>query len=89
MDEIKKEEQISNEATNELVTSIMERQVRRLFILCIILFLALIGTNAYWIWNENQYMDTITITQDTPNGNNNYIGRDGDITNGTSNSNEK
>lgn len=88
MDEIKKDEQISNETTNELVTSIMERQVRRLFILCIILFLALIGTNAYWIWNENQHMDTITITQDTPDGNNNYIGRDGDITNGTSNNND-
>ena len=86
MDEIKKEDQISNEATNELVTSIMERQVRRLFILCIILFLALIGTNAYWIWNENQYMD-VTVTQETPQGNNNYIGHDGDITNGEADNN--
>lgn len=51
------------------------------------LFVALVGTNAYWIWNDAQYMDEVTVTQETPNGNNNYVGRDGDITNGTANNN--
>lgn len=55
--------------------------------LLIAMFVALVGTNVYWIWNENQYMDEVTVTQETPNGNNNYVGRDGDITNGTSNNN--
>lgn len=52
--------------------------------LTIAIFIALVGTNAYWIWYENQFVDSVTVTQDTPNGNNNYIGRDGDITNGSS-----
>ena len=53
----------------------------------IALFVALVGTNVYWIWNENQYVDEVTVTQETPNGNNNYVGRDGDITNGKADSN--
>lgn len=32
----------------------------------IALFIALVGTNAYWIWNENQYEDvTTTVTQES------------------------
>lgn len=41
----------------------MERTIKRLWILCIIIFLALIGTNAGWIYYENQFED-IVITQD-------------------------
>ena len=59
-----------------------------LIVFAMVLLIALVGTNAYWIWNNNQYVDEVTVTQDTPNGNNNYIGRDGDITNGTSNNND-
>lgn len=30
------------------------------------LFVALVGTNAYWIWNEGQYEDVVTtVTQET------------------------
>ena len=64
-----------------------ERTVKRLWILCILTILLLVGTNAYWIWYENQWMDIVEVTQDTPNGNNNYVGRDGNITNGTPDSN--
>lgn len=32
----------------------------------IALFIALVGTNAYWIWNESQYEDVVTtVTQET------------------------
>lgn len=61
----------------------MERHTRRLWILCIIIFAALIVTNAGWLWYESQFEDVVTtVTQETPGGNNNYIGHDGDITNG-------
>lgn len=40
-----------------------ERHIKRLWILCIIIFVALIGTNAGWIYYENQFED-IVITQD-------------------------
>lgn len=48
----------------------MERTIRRLWILCIILVLLLAGTNAAWIWYENQFMDeSLTVTQDLDSGN--------------------
>lgn len=57
-----------------------ERTIKRLWILCIIIFLALIGTNAGWIVYENSFED-IVVTQDNADGYNNYVGNDGDITN--------
>jgi hypothetical protein len=53
----------------------------------ILLIILLVGSNLWWIYYENQFEDTVTVTQDTPNGNNNFIGRDGDITNGSTNDN--
>lgn len=40
----------------------MERQSKRLFILCIVLIVSLIGTNAAWIVYENQYVDSVSET---------------------------
>lgn len=61
----------------------MERINKRLFIFCMVILIALIGTNAYWIYYENSFEDVVTtVRQNTPNGNNNFIGHDGDITNG-------
>lgn len=34
----------------------------------IALFIALVATNAYWIYYENQFMDEITVTQDLDSG---------------------
>lgn len=59
----------------------MERTIRRLWILCIILILLLAGSNAAWIWYENQFIDEVTVTQDNTDGYNNYIGNDGTISN--------
>lgn len=65
----------------------MERINKRLFIFCVVILLALIGTNAYWIYYESSFEDTVTVLQRSPGGDNNYIGHDGDITNGTADSN--
>lgn len=48
-----------------------ERVNRRQFIIIIILLIAFIATNAYWIWNESQYEDQVitqTVTQDSGDG---------------------
>ena len=37
-----------------------ERTIKRLWILCIVMFLALIITNAGWIWYESQFEDVVT-----------------------------
>jgi hypothetical protein len=64
----------------ESATSRQERTIRRVWILCIILIIALIGTNAGWIYWESQWEDVV-VTQENADGYNNYIGNDGDITN--------
>lgn len=75
-------------AAHEGAMARMERTIRRLWVLCIILILLLAGSNAAWIYYESQYVEeTLTVTQDSPDGINNFIGNDGDITNGTTNSN--
>ena len=40
-----------------------ERMQRRLWILCLIIFLALVGTNAGWIWYHAQF-EEIEVTQE-------------------------
>lgn len=59
-----------------------ERHIKRLWILVIILAVMLVGTNIGWIVYESQFED-IVVTQENEDGYNSYIGRDGDITNGT------
>ena len=60
----------------------MERTNKRLWILIIVLIVALLGTNAGWIYYENQFTDEITtITQESEEGTNNFIGEDGVIVN--------
>ena len=59
----------------------LERVIRRLWIALIILIVALLGTNAAWIYYESQW-ETVSITQENEDGYNNFIGNDGDIYNG-------
>ena len=58
----------------------MERIIKRLWILMILLVLMLVGTNAAWIYYENSFED-IVVTQENEDGYNNCIGNDGDIFN--------
>jgi len=45
----------------------LERVIKRLWILCIIIFICLIATNAGWIYFESQWED-MTISQDVDTG---------------------
>ena len=65
----------------------MERVVRRLWILCIILALALVGSNVAWVIYESSFETVSTsVMQENESGYNNFIGNDGDIKNGTTDS---
>lgn len=57
------EEKVSNEATNDLLVAVMERQVKRLFAIIVALLAILLITNVGWIIYESQF-DKIVITQD-------------------------
>lgn len=56
----------------------LERIIKRLWILCIIIFLAFVISNGAWIWYENQWEDVSVsqeITQDSgEGGTNTYSG---------------
>ena len=47
----------------------LERTIKRLFILCLVLIFVAVGTNAYWIWYESQFEEvSTTVTQDLDAG---------------------
>lgn len=66
-----------------------ERTIKRLWVLCIIIFIALIATNAAWIWYESQweYYETTTqeVTQDVQSDGDTVVTGIGDINYGESN----
>ena len=68
----------------------MERQIKRLWIAVLLLIVLLVGTNAAWLYYENQWetVEKWEITQENDGGYNNYIGNDGDIVNGETNNPE-
>ena len=53
--------------------------IKCLFILCVLLIIVAVGTNAYWIWYENQWQDEVItqeIQQDSgEGGTNTYSGK--------------
>lgn len=60
----------------------LERIIKRMWILCIIIFVALIGTNAGWIWYESQYVDEVvteTYTSETDSGCTAIANREGSV----------
>lgn len=71
-------------AVHESVMSRMERTIKRLWILCIILIGVLVATNAGWIYYESQFItEETTVEQeiDTGDGDATVIGV-GDYNNG-------
>lgn len=47
----------------ESATARQERTIKRLWIICIILIISLLGTNAGWIYYESTWMDVVTVEQ--------------------------
>lgn len=62
----------------------LDSTIKRLWILCILLVVLLVGTNIAWIVYESQF-ENVVVTQQNEDGYNSYIGNDGDIYNGNPN----
>lgn len=59
-----------------------DKRDRRHWIVTILVIILFVASNAWWIWRETQFVEeSIIIEQDSEDGNNNYIGNDGDIVN--------
>ena len=70
-----------------------ERHNKRLWIVILVLFGALIASNVAWIIYNSQFevveeSTETNVTQENDNGDNNYIGNDGDITYGEAENND-
>lgn len=86
-EEIKNQVKDISYVAYEASASRAERREKRLVRLIALLVVLLVGTNAGWLIYESQFemveeTTETTITQDNESGYNNYIGNDGDITNG-------
>ncbi len=52
----------------ESATSRQERTIKRLWILCLVLIIALLGTNAGWIYYESSFEDVVVTQEATADG---------------------
>jgi hypothetical protein len=72
--------------TTKIITDFMKdtrNMANKYFVLFLITLVMLFATNAAWLYEWTQY-DYVSV--DSQGGSANYIGRDGDITNGSSES---
>ena len=60
----------------------MERANKRLWILCLLLIFALIGTNAGWLYYEHSFEDKVTTIEAEQDGNGTNIINGGDVSYG-------
>lgn len=70
-------------AAHESIKATMERTVKRLWILALVLIILLCATNALWVIRESQFADeVISIEQEgeTDGGGNNYFNGTGELT---------
>jgi len=68
-----------------------ERTIKRLWILCIIIIVLLVGSNGAWILYESQFMDeTTTIEADAGDGGNalGIVGNDNEVDYGKGENND-
>ena len=52
---------------HEAETTRLERIIKRLWILCIIIFIAFVGSNCAWLYYESQFEDLV-VEQDVDTG---------------------
>lgn len=75
---------VGDASAYETALAFAERTTVRLWIVVLVLVFLLVATNIGWFIYENQFetVESAEISQDAENGTNNYIGNNGDITNG-------
>ena len=65
----------------------LERVIKRLYKLIVLLIILLVASNAAWLYYESSF-EEIRIEQENESGYNNFIGNDGDIYNGETDNND-
>lgn len=73
---------------HEGILTRMERQIKRLWIALLIAIITIVACNIAYLWYLNQYDFVSYEVSSADGGNANFIGNDGDIYNGESESKE-
>lgn len=66
----------------DLLSAMAERTIKRMWICVLVLIIALIGTNAGWLYYESQFEDVVTTTTyeaDATDGGNAVANGDGSV----------
>ena len=69
------------------VLELEDRKHKRLWVVILVLIVALLGTNAGWIYYENQFQDVVTTIEAEQDGNGNNIVGGGDVNYGAESQN--
>ena len=64
----------------------LERVIKRLYKLIVLLIILLVASNAAWLYYESSF-EEIRIEKENESGYNNFVGNDGDIHNGETDNN--
>ena len=70
----------------EVALARLDRVIKRLYKIVILLIILLVVSNAAWLFYESSF-EEIRIEQENESGYNNFIGNDGDIHNGETDNN--
>ena len=70
----------------EVALARLDRVIKRLYKLIVLLIILLVASNAAWLYYESSF-EEIRIEQENESGYNNFIGNDGDIHNGETDNN--
>ena len=70
----------------EVALARLDRVIKRLYKIVILLIILLVVSNAAWLYYESSF-EEIRIEQENESGYNNFIGNDGDIHNGETDNN--
>ena len=71
---------------HESAVARLERVIKRLWVLVLVLIVLLAASSAAWLYYESSF-EEIRIEQENESGYNNFIGNDGDIYNGETDNN--
>ena len=70
----------------EVALARLDRVIKRLYKIVILLIILLVASNAAWLYYESSF-EEIRIEKENESGYNNFVGNDGDIHNGETDNN--
>lgn len=74
---------MNNQYSIDIISSMAERTIRKLWVIIILLIVLLVVTNGIWIYYENSFVDVVTESYSSESGDSGLaiVNRDGSVIN--------